>query len=202
MKNLVLSFFALVCIAVITGCTHINSSDGGNMTIYPDVMGPTDSYRPLYKIDTTRRVTGQASINVLFGLFAWGGDSELFGPWYAAKSADNAEIGGLGFLSFLFPFIPNSKRLSAKAAFYDACKTNDCDSLIAARYEITRKDYIIFSKCKAEVKGFPAVLSSVEVVKPLPYYINTEGKMVLLKEFVKPVKLLDLSRPAPTIWFF
>ena len=202
MKNLVLSFFALVCIAVITGCTHVNSSDGGNMTIYPDVMGPTDSYRPIYKVDTTKRVTGEASINVLFGIFTWGADSELFGPWTAAASADNAEIYDWGFFNFLLPIIPNSKRLSSKAAFYDACKKNNCDSIVAARYEVTKKSYIVFSKCKAEVKGFPATLSKVEVVKPLPYYINTEGKMVLLKEFVKPVKLLDLSRPTSTIWFF
>jgi hypothetical protein len=201
MKNLVLGFFALVCIAVFAGCTLINSSDGGNLTIYPDTIGPTDSYRPIYTVDTKKRVTGEASVNVLFGLFAWGGDSELFGPWYAASSADNAEVYGFSLLSFLFPFIPDSKRISAKAAFYDACKTNNCDSLVASRYEITRKNYIIFSKCKAEVKGFPATLSTVEIVKPLPYYINTEGKMVLLKEFVKPVKLFDESRRT-TVWFF
>ena len=195
MKNILLGLFAVACLAFASACTSINSSDGGNLTIYPKTIGPTDNYRPLYTIDTKRRVSGHANVNVLFGLFAWGDGSGI---------ADNADIYGSSGLAKFLSFMPDAKRRSAQAAFYNACKNAHCDSIVAAKYEITRKNYLIFSKCSVEVKGFPATLSSVEVVKPLPYYIDSDGKIVILDKFVNPVKLFDENRSAfrSRGWFF
>ena len=196
MKNLLLGLFALVCIAVITGCTSINSSDGGNLALYPDTVGPTDYYRPLYKVDPNKRVKGSAHTNVLFGIFAWGDDTGL---------ADNADIYGDSFLAPVLSILPDAKRRSAKAAFYNACREYNCDSIVAARYEIVQKNYLIVSLCKVEVQGFPATLTGVEVVKPVQYYVDGEGKIVFLDKFINPIKIFD-ARPAESakthFWFF
>ena len=183
---------------VITGCTNINSSDGGNLTIYPDTIGPTDNYRPLYKVDPNKRVKGEANVNVLFGLFTWGDDNGI---------ADNADIYGSrgGLFAPLLSLLPDAKRRSAKAAFYNACKENKCDSVVAARYEVVQKDYLIFSQCKVEITGFPATLIGIEVVKPVQFYVDGEGKIVILDKFINPIKIFDARSTATTktrFWFF
>lgn len=150
------------------------------MNIYPETVGPTDNYRPLYKIDTKTRVVGKAHVNILFGLFMWGDGSGV---------ADNADV---------FSFLPDAKRLSAKAAFYNACKEANCDSIVAARYEVTRKNYLIFSKCEVEVQGFPATLSGVEVIKPVQYYFDSDGNINFLKEFINPIKINNDSSSSTT----
>lgn len=190
-KTLILGLFAVAAILFVTGCTSVNSSDGGSLNIYPETIGPTDNYRPLYKIDTKNRVVGKAHVNILFGMFMWGDGSGV---------ADNADV---------FSFLPDARRLSAKAAFYNACKEADCDSIVAARYEITRKNYLIFSKCEVEVKGFPATLSGVEVVKPVQYYVNADGDVVFLDKYINPIKIADegLSTSKKSVlrsifWFF
>lgn len=184
MKKILLGLLAVTGIFIATGCTNINSSDGGNLNIYPETVGPTDNYRPLYNIDTKKRVVGKAQVNVLFGLFTWGDGSGI---------ADNADV---------FSFLPDARRISAKAAVYNACKDAHCDSIVAARYEITRKNYLIFSKCEVEVKGFPATLVGVDIIKPVQYYIDSDGKIVFLDKWINPVKILD-PKPKKTIfWFF
>ena len=185
MKKILLGLIGLACIAGITGCTSVNSSDGGNMSIYPKTVGPTDNYRPLYTVDQNKRVSGKAQVNVLFGLFAWGDD---------AAFADNASISASDSMwSWFSDLFPNAKKLSSQAAFYNACKNAGCDSVVAARYEVKNTNYWIFAKCEAEVKGFPAVQTGVEIVKPFPYYIDAQGKLIVLDKFVTPVKLFDES---------
>ena len=191
MKKIILWVSAIVCIAAATACTSINSSDAGDLAIYPKTVEPTDNYRPLYKIDTKKRVNGSANVNILFGIFMWGDNAGV---------ADNASIDG-GFFSFL----PNWRRLAAQAAFYDACKKANCDAVVSARYEIVSKDYIVFKKSKVEVKGFPATLTGVDVVKPVQYYIDANGNIVLLDDFINPIKIFDArvsSSRHSGFWFF
>ena len=178
MKNILLGLFAVVCAVFVCSCTSINSSDAGDLAIYPKTVGPTDLYRPLYSIDTKTRVSGSANVNILFGIFMWGDNAGV---------ADNAGIRG--FLAWFSP-----KNLAAKAAFYDACTKAQCDAVVSARYEITTKDYFVFKKSKVTVKGFPATLTGVEVVKPVQYYIDSTGKIVLLDKFINPIKIFDESR--------
>ncbi len=175
-----------VCIIGITGCsTTTNSSDAGSMNLYPQTVGPTDNYRPQYSVDTQNKVSGEAKVNVLFGIFAWSDKDGV---------ADNSSIfSSSSILSWIFAFIPNKKNMAAQRAFYDACKNASCDTIVAARYEIVEKNYFfIFSTCNVEVKGFPATLDSVEVVKPLQYYVDANGNIHTLDRFVNPIKLFDV----------
>jgi len=191
MKNILLGLLAVACLAFAASCTSVNTSDAGDLAVYPATVGPTDLYRPLYSIDTKTRVSGSANVNILFGIFMWGDNAGI---------ADNADIEE-GF----FAFLPNGKRLAAKAAFYDACKKAKCDAVVTARYEITSKDYFVFKKSKVELKGFPATLTGVEVVKPVQYYIDSTGKIVLLDKFINPIKIFDVGNDYSRrrgFWFF
>ena len=175
---------AVCAVIVFSGCVQVNSSDAGSMNIHPETVAPTDDYRPLYSIDSTQKVSAESNVKCLFWIFTWGSDNAY---------ADNASISRYPILGILFPFL-NAKETAAKAAFYKACKQANCDAVVAARYEVTFEDYIIYKKMNVEVKGFPARLTGVETVKPMPYYIDGEGKVVVMEKMVKPVRLFEVPR--------
>ena len=180
---------ACLCVLAASGCVQINSSDSGSMNIAPKTVGPVDNYRPLYKVDESRKVSAESSVNNLFWIFTWGSDNAV---------ADNAVISsGAGpFLARLFPFLA-AKETAAKAAFYKACQNARCDSIVAARYEITTTDYLVFKKVSVQLSGFPATLTGVEAVKPMPYYIDGSGKIVTLDKVVAPLLLFDARKVGP-----
>ncbi len=185
MKKFILFAVCFCSALVFTGCSSINTSDAGSMNVYPATVGPVDSYRPLYKVNEKERVSGEAKVNVLFGLFAWGDTSSF---------ADNATLAASDsiFGAFL-AWIPNAKEIAAKAAFYNACTASKSDAVVAARYEIKTDDYFVFKKMNVKVSGFPAKMTGVETVKPMPYYINGKGEVVVMDKFVVPHKLFDAS---------
>ena len=67
---LVFAVLGIAALAVMTGCTSVNTSDAGSMNVYPQTVGPVDAYRPLYKVNEKVKVNGSAQVNVLFGIFA------------------------------------------------------------------------------------------------------------------------------------
>lgn len=195
MKKIGILFLMSMVTLLINGCVEINSSDGGSMNIHPITIGPTDDYRPIYKVDSSRKVTAQSSVKCLLWLFSWGSDNAYADNIDMIRNNQAHFIGyGNPFLVRLFPFL-DAKVLAARAAFYKACKENSCDAIMAARYEISFENYFIFKVMRVTVTGFPATLTSVEAVKPMPYYIDGNGKVVVLDKMVKPVKLFDGRQP-------
>lgn len=184
MKNVIVMCFIACLVMICSGCVQINSSDAGSMNIHPHTVGPTDDYRPLYEVGKNK-VSAQSNVKCLFWIFVWGSDNAY---------ADNAKVTGHP-LGRLFPFL-NAKQTAAQAAFYKACKQANCDAVVAARYEITFEDYFIYKKMNVEVKGFPARLKGVEEIKPMPFYIDGDGKMVVLDKMVKPVLLYNSNQSA------
>ena len=182
MKKTLFCSAVVILSAILTGCVEINSSDSGSMNIAPMTIPPVDDYRPLYKIDTTRKVKASSDVKNLLWLFTWGSDNAY---------ADNASIFPEGsILGKIFPFMV-AKETAAKAAFYKACKEANCDSIIAARYEITFRNYFFYKKMSVEISGFPATLSGVETVKAKQYYIDSAGNVVFLDKIIKPYYLFD-----------
>ena len=196
-KCAALASVALCALVAMTGCQSINTSDAGNMTVNPQTSGPIDRYRPLYKVDEAKTVTGNAKIHCLFGLFVWGGKG----------SADYADFTNQDD-SFLAKLLPNPKATGAKSAFYDACVANKCDSLVASRYTIKTTDYIVYTQYDITVKGYPAVQTGIETIKPVPYYIDfSTGKVVILEKFVDMINVgyepCGVNDPSPGVkgWF-
>ena len=193
MKTFVLAVIAAFASSVMVGCVQINSSDSGSMNLPPTTVGPVDDYRPLYQVDCTRKISASSNIKNLFWIFTWGSDNAF---------ADNASIfPSDSILGKIFPFLI-AKETAAKAAFYKACKDAKCDSIVAARYEITFEDYFLYKKISVEVSGFPAKLSGVETVKAQQYYINSNGDVIFLDKYIKPCQLFDAQRPSPFFFKF
>lgn len=185
MKHLLIAAVAGFCLLSVVGCKSTNSSDAGSMNVYPATVGPVDNYRPIYEVNEKTPVSGSAKVSILFGIFSWGDSS---------KFADNASLFG-GSWWTLF----SAKETAAKAAFYSACKQANCDAVVAARYEIETEDYFVFKTMKVNVKGFPATMKRVEVVKPMLYYVNGKGDIVILKDIVTPI---DIGVSKSSGWFF
>lgn len=179
-----LAAVVLGALTMMTGCTAVNTSDAGNMTINPATVGPICDYRPVYEIASQERVGGEATVHALFGLFVWGGDG-------VADYADmTSEDDGI-----FAKFLPNARAKGAKAAFYDACAKNQCDALVSARYVIKETNYIVYARYNISIKGYPVVQKGIEEVRTVPYYIDSKGDIRPLKEFIKFHNVLPESGP-------
>lgn len=159
-------FFGSLCaIALcITGCTSINTSDGASPI--PQINSDHPGYTATFQHKDVR-VEGEAQINVLFGIFAWGGDG----------FADNCKLSA-------FSFAPSPENFAKSAAVYSTCQKNGSDTLLGTRYVLTITDYFIFKTIHCKVAGFPATMTGV--VKKAPYVLPC-GKLIWLSE--KPIVL-------------
>ena len=172
MKKFFAALAVLATALVFTACTTTNTSDAGKMNLYPDLYKPAYAYRPIYEVNTQTKVSGEAKIHVLFGIFSWGVD----------KFADNASVFAEdGTFSWLANVFPSAKNLSGKAAFYSACVKAKCDAVLAARYEIVTEDYWVYQFVHTKVSGYPAVMKGLDKVKVVSFYIDRTGTPVILK---------------------
>lgn len=131
----------------LSGCVSTNQSDGGNYIRLPQTIS-SEAYKENYKV-AHQPVTASDKKHVLFGLFEFGGS--------ATHWANAVESPGLSF----FP----SAELNAKnGAFANACENAEADTILAARYKITKRNYLIYKNVEVEIKGFPAKITDLEKV--------------------------------------
>ncbi|MDE1168622.1 MAG: hypothetical protein PW845_25385 [Pseudomonas sp.] len=130
-------------IATASGCVSYNASQPS---------APIDSsVKADLKADVAvgESITGQSSVNILFGFLKFGGDTQF---------ADGVAYGGGtgGGLSMLDP-------VSAvkSAAAYKAVKASGADLIVAPRYEVTEQNYFIFKKVDVTVKGNKGNIRSI-----------------------------------------
>ncbi len=172
MKKASLLTALAICALALTGCISTNTSDAGNLTLNPQTTGPLDQYRPLYKVDEKNTVSGNAKLHWCLG-FTWGANG------YADYANTVGEDDG-----FLAKFLPSTKDKATKAAFYNACEANQCDSVVASRYTIKTKDYFVYANYDVTITGYPATQIGLETVEAVPYYIDPAGKLIILEKFV------------------
>jgi len=129
--------------AMAAGCVTVNKNDGGDSAIAPNVV--KDAIREKYEVG---KDTVQASdtVNCLFGFICWGST--------ATHIADLSDSGCLGGLA-----------KAKNGAYANACDKANCDSLVGTKYTITTDDYYVFKTIKVEVKGYPASITGVDVIK-------------------------------------
>ncbi|RMT58903.1 hypothetical protein ALP29_00924 [Pseudomonas syringae pv. avii] len=143
--NAILKFLALsTIIATASGCVSYNASQPSS---------PIDStVKADLKADVAvgDAITGQSSVNILFGFLKFGGDSQF---------ADGVSYGGDGGVS-LGLLDPVSAVKSAAA--YKAVKTSGADLIVAPRYEINEENYFIFKKVSVTVKGNKGTIRSIK----------------------------------------
>ena len=142
--------------AIACGCITVNKNDGGEsdlrMKICKDVIHEKVSVGD-------KQVAAEDKLHCLFGLICWGST--------ATHDADLAEGSGESKKIFGFMAPPMGPIQKAKnGAYANACDAAQCDQLVATRYKVTGKDYFVYKQYKAEVTGYPAKVTGVEVVTP------------------------------------
>ncbi len=150
-KGFIMKKFTLIAVAafaalVFVGCKSVSTSDGASMV--PQIEAGHPGYAAKFDVKETR-VAGEAQVNVLFGIFAWGTDA----------FAENSKLSS-------FSFLPSPANYAKSAAVYEACKASKADTLVGTRYVVTTTDYLIFKTVKCEVAGFPATMNGVEKLHP------------------------------------
>lgn len=135
MKKLWMSTALAAVIVTASGCTSYNV----NQPSAPmDGVVSTD-----LKADVRvgEPITGQSSVNILFGFLKFGGDNQF---------ADGVAYGGTDGGSLL-SFDPVSSAKSAAA--FKAVKSSGADLIVAPRYEVSVQDYFVFKKVDVKVTG-------------------------------------------------
>ena len=164
MKKVLLSA-AVAAMFVLTGCVSVNTSDGATSIPQPSSCHPGYAAKFAHK---NTRVEGAATVNVLFGIFAWG--TEGF--------ADNSKLS-------TFSFLPSAENFAKSAAVYNTCQANKADTLLGTRYVVTVTDYFVFNTVNGKVAGFPATMNGVVEKKP---YVTADGKIHWMAEKPAVVK--------------
>lgn len=147
MLNAGAKFLSLsLIIAAATGCASYNASQPS--------AAIDSSVKADLKADVVvgDAITGQSSVNILFGVLKIGGDSQ-FADGIAYGGAASSGLSGLGF-------DPVSDVKSAAA--YKAVQASGGDLIVAPRYEVSVKDYFIFKKVDVTVKGNKGTIRSIK----------------------------------------
>ena len=136
--------------AIACGCVSVNQNDGGNACRKPCIA--KDIVHEKFTV-AKNTVSAQDQLNCLFGFITWGST--------ATHTADVVCCEEKPLLPFLVP-------LSAKVkngAYANACDAAKCDQIVGAKYKVTTKDYFVFKIATAEITGYPASLTGVELIE-------------------------------------
>ena len=132
---------------VACGCVCVNKSDGGTACLRPTIL--KDAVHEKYTISETP-VTAKATAVTILG-FITIGDPEVT-HW-----SDNVD-GNVYFFG--------AAGIAKNAAYSKACEENNCDSIVSARYTITRTNFFFYDQAVAELTGYPAKFAGIEVLPP------------------------------------
>ena len=127
------------------GCVSVNQNDGGNACRKPCIA--KDIVHEKFTV-SDKTVSAQDQVNCLFNFICWGSTATHTAD---AVCAAPFEFGGLA--------------KAKNGAYANACDAANCDQVVGAKYKVTTEDYFVFKKIKAEITGYPASLSGVEVIE-------------------------------------
>lgn len=141
-----IKFAALASAVVVAAGCHSFNTNKPSATLQPRLV--TNELRADIKVG--EKVTGESSLNVLFGLFSFGGDSNF---------ADGVAFDGVSGGAISNP-LDKTPQVQAAAA-YNALTPANGDVLISPRYEITVDDYFVFKKIHVKVTGYKGTVNSI-----------------------------------------
>ena len=136
--------------AIACGCISVNQNDGGNACRKPCIA--KDIVHEKYSVEKNT-VSAQ---DKLYGLFCF-----TFGSSATHEADAVCEKEG----SFFEKLFPSGAAKAKNGAYANACDAAKCDQIVGAKYKVTTDDYFVFKKTKAEVCGYPATLTGVEVIE-------------------------------------
>jgi len=147
-----------VLAALICGCVSVNQNDGGSDCRTPCVS--KDIVHEKFKVEE-KEVSAKDQVYSL-AFFTWGSSAT-----HTADSVDEQKSVMLGFLRrFAFWGLFSDNTAKAKnGAYANACDAAKCDQIVGAKYRVSVESYVIFKITRAEVTGYPASLTDVELIK-------------------------------------
>ncbi len=137
------SIAAISTLALLTGCASQNVSQPTaplNGEVSTDLKADV-------KVGET--ITGQSSVNILFGMFKLGGDTQF---------ADGVTYGG-GEGGFALGLDPVATAKSAAA--FKAVKSSGADLIVAPRYEVSVQDYLVYKAVNVKVTGNKGTVTAI-----------------------------------------
>ena len=142
MKKLMM---AAALAALACGCVTVNKNDGGDACLKPKIC--KDCVHEKYTV-AQQPVTATCTVIGICGLFTIG-DPEV------THISDQAPCEKVPFGA-----TPKAKN----GAYSKACDAAKCDSIVGTRYTVTRQDYFVYETVTAEISGYPAKLTGVELI--------------------------------------
>lgn len=137
------SIAAISTLALLTGCASQNVSQ----PTAPLNGSVKTNLKADVKVGET--ITGQSSVNILFGVFKLGGDTQF---------ADGVTYGG-GDGGFALGLDPVATAKSAAA--FKAVKSSGADLIVAPRYEVNVQDYLVYKAVNVKVTGNKGTVTSI-----------------------------------------
>lgn len=137
------SIAAISTLALLTGCASQNVSQ----PTAPLNGEVTTDLKADVKVGET--ITGQSSVNILFGMFKLGGDTQF---------ADGVTYGG-GEGGFALGLDPVATAKSAAA--FKAVKSSGADLIVAPRYEVSVQDYLVYKAVNVKVTGNKGTVTAI-----------------------------------------
>lgn len=142
-KNMKKRIVVMGLAALLSGCVAMRQNDGGESNVRPYIV--KDKIHEKYAVGKDK-VESVDAVNCLFGFIRWGSG--------ATHIADVADC--------------NRNTLMGRAkngAYAIACDKAGCDVIVGTRYRITARNFFfVFQRVKAELSGYPATLTGVEVM--------------------------------------
>jgi len=136
--------------AIACGCVSVNQNDGGNACRKPCIA--KDIVHEQFKVEK-ETVAAQDQINCLFGWICWGSTATHIADAVCCEKKS------------AFDILPCSIGKAKNGAYANACDAAKCDQIVGAKYKVTTEDYFVFKKIKAEITGYPATLTGVEIIE-------------------------------------
>ncbi len=149
MKKILLLTLGVIALAT-SSCIsiHNNKAAAANMPVATVQPAQYQAITEIGSAPVTAEVTGHTVLK----FFSWGMPDTF---------ADNGDFGGASTSTPLpLPFIGGDSYAKFKqAAVYRACEENNCDSLMDARYVITKKSYVVYEQVNCKVIGTPVKIT-------------------------------------------
>jgi len=139
--------------AIACGCVSVNQNDGGSACRTPCIA--KDIVHEKFAVDQNT-VSATDNINCLFGFICWGS---------SANHIADVVFDGSGNRPIIGIFDNKGIKQAKMGAYANACDAAKCDQIVGTKYKITTQDYFVFKQIKAEITGYPATLTGVEIIE-------------------------------------
>ena len=140
--------------AIACGCISVNQNDGGNACRKPLMAKDI-----VHEKFTVAKNTVSAQ-DKLYGI--------CFGPFnftFGSSATHEADAVCSEEKSFFDKIFPNAANKAKNGAYANACDAANCDQIVGAKYKVKTTSYVVFKIFDAEITGYPATLSGVEVIE-------------------------------------